>query len=116
MAVNRRVEPTVKLAGEVGVTVMEDNVAATVVVGVVIEVDVAVVVGLAVVVTVEVVVAVVTIVNLEGELLTPPKVPVMLAFPTAIPVANPVESIVAFAAVSLDQVTLEEMSAVEPSE
>jgi hypothetical protein len=92
VAVNCWVEPTIKLAGDAGVTAMEDNE------------------GLVVVVT-----AAITVKGTDW-LVIPFKDAVMLAVPTVTPLANPKSSIVAIGVESLVHVTSELMSAIEPSE
>jgi hypothetical protein len=56
-----------------------------------------------------------TTVKLITGLVTPDKAAVILVFPIATPVARPTEDIVAILGSELAQVTLEVMSAVEPS-
>ena len=53
----------------------------------------------------EVVFAAATTVKLKGELVFPDRAAVILAVPAAIPVAKPVELVVAVPVLSLDQVT-----------
>ena len=92
VAVNCWVEPMIKLAGEAGVTAMEDNE------------------GLVVVV------AAGTTVKGTDWLVIPFNDAVMLAVPDVTPLANPKSSIVAIGVESLVHVTSELMSAVELSE
>lgn len=66
-------------------------------------------------VVVELVVVAATTVKIAGTLLTPDKVAVILAVPAATPVANPLEEMVAIPVASLDQVTSEVISLLEPS-
>ena len=66
-------------------------------------------------VAVEVVVAAVTTVKLAATLVIPDKVAAILAAPADIPVANPLEEMVATPVVSLAQVTREVISLLEPS-
>jgi hypothetical protein len=92
VAVNCWVEPTIKLAGDAGVTAIEDNVG------------------------VLVVVAATIIVKGTDGLVIPFRDAVMLAVPAVTPLAKPKSSIVAIAVESLVHVTSELMSAVVPSE
>ena len=113
VAINCWVEPTAKLTGEAGVTVIEDNVTGDVVtevVGVVVEV-----VEL-VVEVVEVGDAAATTAKLTDGLVMPDRVAEILAVPAATPVARPVESMVTIPVVSVAQVTSEVMSILEPFE
>jgi hypothetical protein len=81
---------------------------------VVVVVDVVLVDGV-VELVVEAVVVAATTVKLAGTLLTPDKVAVILAVPTATPVADPLEEMLAIPVASLDQVTSEVISLLEPS-
>ena len=54
--------------------------------------------------------------NFAAELVIPDSAAVMSVVPSPIPVANPIEEIVAILVFELTQVTLEVISAVEPSE
>jgi hypothetical protein len=108
LAVKYRPEPTVKPIGEDGKTAIEDNVSPVfvvagleaVVVGAVVGIAEVVVVGVAVVV-VEVVEVRDTTVKTTAGLVIEPKVAVILAVPTATPVAKPVGSVVAIPQLSL---------------
>jgi hypothetical protein len=54
--------------------------------------------------------------NFTGGLVTPDKDAVILVFPAAMPSAKPIADILATLVLELAQVTVEEISAVEPSE